>query len=952
MNNMFATYLSPHLSISPHRQSSSSAAACDNASVATASTAGSRGSKGSKAKAQDYQVLLAELQKHQAQFQRARSQLASSLLRMGEYHVRHGEYDEAMMALRDSLAENRSVVASSLSTMPSLDICDTGDESLISGMTASQWSHNGGAQTPRGGLSVVSSTSSSPYLSTVMSKNNGNNKDATSSLADPDPETVAAQRQSLEDMITTLSSLGKVHSLRGEDAAAMKYYDEKTKIQAVRMNIEEQLSTGASVGCLGGGPAGGFFGEGHRNIMSEINEDVKALDELFRGISFRKEGKQPAAVQEEDDLVDARNDQDAKDSATFAIDERSSCDAQSSSQCFDDMSSSTSVSRKSKKGNSDTHRRRRVRVSVDTDTKDVVSSLPPLRQTRRLSASDSASATTLKEDNEVADAIDSYRTVIDSCGGRNTDKHEKRYADFLRKYESIQSNKGPASSSSDRSSSRQNNISPSSQLQIARRKEWQLALDIYESALSAQKEATSRTPFPPGTPRKRTASDFNQDAHTSVASTLIAMGGLYYKLNEVERELEKYNEALTVYEETLGRDHPHVAGTMKNIGMVLAEQGQLDEAMDKFREAERIYKSLNEGRHDGPQCGDVASALSCMGNVQSRRGDLEDALRLYGEALSIYKSMSKRAREMGGRSRLALQEVASTLKIMGMVHTKKGELDMAMNCFQDAIDIMRQNFNEKGSGQVVASVLSRIGGIFAKMGKLDEAMSHYHEAYDLATRTFGTTDHPDVAQVLHYIGGIHQRQGNLDEAMRCYKNAAKIYTTTLGRSDPTVATTLVCIGSLCYIEKNLDGAMNYYKEALRLNRSAYGTRHPDVIPTMKSIALIHAKKESFDSAIEIFNEVLSIKCAEVGHIHPEVASAHKRIGNVHYQRGDLASADSEYRKALAIYQNSLGRDHQTTKSARAIVEKVGKEIQESNSQQLATSSTSFFKRAPKGYESL
>ncbi|KAL7543444.1 hypothetical protein ACHAXR_012746 [Thalassiosira sp. AJA248-18] len=921
---MFSSYLAPHLNISPRRHSQSQAS--DNASVAsvaTHSTAGSRGSRGSKAKAQDYQVLLTELQKHQSQFQQARSQLASSLLRMGDYHVRHGEYDEAMMALRDSLNENRSVVCNSLSSLPSLDISDTGEESLISGMTASQWS---GAHTPRGSCSVSVASSSSPYLSTVIS----NNKDASSSS---NRDTVEVQRKSLNDMITTLSSLGKVHSLRGEDSTAMKYYDEKTKIQAVRMNIEEQLSTGTA-GCLGG-PASVFFSEGHKNIMSEINEDVKALDELFRGIGFGKETKPPKteqenkAVQQEDDT---RNEQDVSESAAdTATDERS------------EISSSTSTSRKSKKGNTDTHRRRRTRISVDTETRESISTLPPLRQTRPQSTSD---GNNLKEDNELADAIDTYRTVIDSHGGRSCEKHEKKYSEFLRKYELLRSVN---------SSDHDMEHSPSSRQQAARRKEWQLALAIYESALAAQKEATSRVPFPPGTPRKRTASDFNQDAHTSVASTLIAMGGLYYKLNNVQKELEKYNEALTVYEETLGQDHPHVAGTMKNIGMVLAEQGQLDEAMTKFQEAQRIYKSINDGRRDGPCC-DVASALSCMGNVQNRRGELEDALRLYGEALSIYKSVSKRAREMGGRSRLAVQEVASTLKIMGMVHTKLGELDNAMNCFQDAIDIMRQNFNEKGSGPVVTSILSRIGGIFSKMGKLEEAMSHYHEAYDLATRTFGTTDHPEVAQVLHYIGGIHQREGNLSEAMRCYKNSAKIYQTTLGRNDPTVATTLVCIGSLHYIEKNLDGAMNYYTEALRLNRSAYGTKHPDVIPTMKSIALIHAKKENFDHAIEIFTEVLGIKTAEFGHMHPEVAGAHKRIGNVHYQRGDLVGADEEYRKALTIYQQSLGDDHQTTKSAQAIVEKVGKELadaqQEAATQPSSLSSTSFFKRAPKGYECL
>jgi tetratricopeptide (TPR) repeat protein len=853
---------------------------------------------------------------------------------MGEYHIRNGEYDEAMAALRESLYENRSVVGSSLSSMPSLDSTDNGDESLVSGMSASQWSV---PYTPKGGMSVTSSTYS-PYLS----------KDK--SITTSDPDMVAAQRKSLGDMITTLSNLGKVHSLRGEDEAAMKYYDEKTKIQAVRMNIEEQLITGTA-NCLGGS-AGVFFGEGHRNIMTEINEDVKALDELFRGISFR--GFKPTIEESKEQENETRDDSDAREVTVCTADDEHSAQCTS----LDDNTSKSTCSH-------DTHRRRRMRVSTKNDMQVSVSALPPLRQTRLQETSEGSF---LREENEFADAVDTYRTVIDSYGGRNIDKHEKKYVDFLRKYELMLSTR----SSSDCNTKQ----SLSSQKPLAWREEWQLALDIYEAALSAQRDAKSRASFLPGTPRKRAASDFSQDTHLSEASTLIAMGGLYYKLNNVQLELEKYNEALTVYQEALGRDHPHVAGTMKNIGMVLAEQGQLDEAMGKFQEAQTIYKTINERRGDGPCC-DVASALSCMGNVHNRQGELEDALRFYGEALSIYKSASKRAQEMGGHSRLALQEVASTLKIMGMVYTKRGELDMAMNCFQDAIDIMRQNFNEKSSGPLVTSVLSRIGGIFSKMGKLEEAMSHYHEAYDLATRTFGTTDHPEVAQILHYIGGIHQRGGKLDEAMRCYKNSAKIYQVTLGRNDPIVATTLVCIGSVHYIEKNLDGAMNYYKEALRINKSAYGTKHPDVIPTMKSIALIHAKKGNFDVAIETFTEVLKIKCSEVGHIHPEVASAHKRIGNVHYQRGDLKSAEGEYRKALFILQQSLGDEHQTTKSALHIVEKISREIDDAqtsqegivdsqapltpptyvtddthDSHQSPLSSTSFFKRAPKGYESL
>ena len=106
MNTMFASYLAPSLNLSPRRPATG-----DDATVATHSTAGSKSSLGSKAKAQDYQVLLKELQQHHSHFQAARSALAASLLRMGEYHVRHGEYDEAASAFKDSLAENRTAGA-------------------------------------------------------------------------------------------------------------------------------------------------------------------------------------------------------------------------------------------------------------------------------------------------------------------------------------------------------------------------------------------------------------------------------------------------------------------------------------------------------------------------------------------------------------------------------------------------------------------------------------------------------------------------------------------------------------------------------------------------------------------------------------------------------------------------------------------------------------------------
>ena len=73
-----------------------------------------------KAAGQDYQVLLTKLQKRQAEFQHV-----LFLLRVGEHHIRCGEYGEAVLALQDSLSKNCSAVRQSLSALPLLDVSVT-----------------------------------------------------------------------------------------------------------------------------------------------------------------------------------------------------------------------------------------------------------------------------------------------------------------------------------------------------------------------------------------------------------------------------------------------------------------------------------------------------------------------------------------------------------------------------------------------------------------------------------------------------------------------------------------------------------------------------------------------------------------------------------------------------------------------------------------------------------
>jgi tetratricopeptide (TPR) repeat protein len=489
-----------------------------------------------------------------------------------------------------------------------------------------------------------------------------------------------------------------------------------------------------------------------------------------------------------------------------------------------------------------------------------------------------------------------YASVLESYNGPNLGQHKENFNSLALRVDLLAENLKQSDASSGNG-------------KATFAADLEMAVEIYQQVLTVQHEINAIA-----------ETETNPQVCASIASTMIRIGSLYYKLGNRLEELRMYKEAKAIYRRAFGENHSFVAGAMKNIGMVLAERGEYDEAMEQFESAKKAYVADNDG--DGVSR-DAASAISCMGNVKNRIGELDGALKLYMEALNIYKTIQ----EKKGNSEinaLATRDITSTLKVIGMVHAKKGDLDTAMEFFTEAMTLLRSSGVDKTptGRETTASVLTRMASIHAKKSDLDKAMEHYREAYDLTVQNRGTANHQEAAGILHYIGGIYHKRSEYEDAMNCYQEAIRIYHATLGPGNPAVAGTLVMVGSIHYKRRNLDSAMMFYREALRLNRDAYGLHHPDVGPILKSIGTILTKKGEYQEAYDVFRDVLSIKCTVHGTGHPEVASAYKSLGNVHYKLGELADAERQYRHALSIYRRTRGEEHRDTIAARTTIEHI------------------------------
>lgn len=739
----------------------------------------------------DFQVLHEGIETRRGAVREARSSLASSLDRLGEHHVRQKEYDNAMDAFAEALHEKRSIFSTVLS---------------------GSW-----------------------FAQCQMLETGGLCEGA-------EPSDLQLHDNAVDEIISTLRNMGNVHSLRGEQDEAMRYYTEVTNLRATKTTSKLDASDDTTT--LFSGMGGD---EDNSTLMSEINEDVKALDDMFRSISFRN--------REANSIWQCNR----KMKPLSATPENTACP--SNKRMKSDIGNGAAAGSTC--------------VGLESE---------PFRRSMSIGFP--------VQGNDPAEALEIFKSVLESYSGLDLDQHKETFNSLALRVDLLsENNKKPLSP-------KNSGASLAADLE--------LALEIYQHVMSVQQEVPSPEQTNHGS------------AH--VASTLIRMGSIYYKLGNRVEELRMYSEAKTVYCRSFGENHAFVAGARKNIGMVLAERGEYEEAMNEFEKARQIYLTVND---NSEMSRDVASAISCMGNVKNRVGELDVALQLYMDAVRIYKTLQEDAHGPE-RMAVAIKDVSSTLKVIGMVHAKMGDLDTAMGFFTEAMSVLKASGADQTpiGRETTASVYTRMASIHVKQGDLENAMEHYREAYELTVRNRGTTNHQEVAGILHYIGGVFHKRADYDEAMNCYQEAIRIYHSTIGPGNPTVAGTLVMVGSIHYKRRNLDSAMMFYREALRLNRDAYGLHHPDVAPILKSIGTILTKKGEYHEAYDIFRDVLSIKCTVFGTAHPEVASAYKSLGNVHYKLGELADAERQYRHALNIYRQTRGEEHLDTVAARTTIEHI------------------------------
>ena len=106
------------------------------------------------------------------------------------------------------------------------------------------------------------------------------------------------------------------------------------------------------------------------------------------------------------------------------------------------------------------------------------------------------------------------------------------------------------------------------------------------------------------------------------------VGRLQTKPPDSRAKLQLYREALEGSRETLGATHPNTLASMNNLGALLEDRGNLDEA-------EPLYRDALEGKREtlGATHPSTLASINNLGALLKAKGDLDGAEPLLREAL-------------------------------------------------------------------------------------------------------------------------------------------------------------------------------------------------------------------------------------------------------------------------------------------------------------------------------
>lgn len=298
-----------------------------------------------------------------------------------------------------------------------------------------------------------------------------------------------------------------------------------------------------------------------------------------------------------------------------------------------------------------------------------------------------------------------------------------------------------------------------------------------------------------------------------------------YNLANVLTEQAHYERAAALYQEALEA----LAQTSQNTGLridINAALAELHFRTGDYASAEPVLRQVLADRLQlhGETSPEVAEAIEEIGLNQFDQGHLQTAESRLREALQLrWKSLG----------RAPHPDIAENLNNLALVLMTAGQLEPAESLYTEALEMNRRLYGK--AHPAIALSLSNLAEIHRSQGKLQQSAADYRAALAMQRELLGES-HPEVARLMNNLAFIHHDSGDLTQAMALSTRALAMQRETLGERHPNIAASMAVLGRWHRESGSLVQAEAQLREALAMQVSLLEPDHPDTAITRLDLA--------------------------------------------------------------------------------------------------------------------
>ena len=248
----------------------------------------------------------------------------------------------------------------------------------------------------------------------------------------------------------------------------------------------------------------------------------------------------------------------------------------------------------------------------------------------------------------------------------------------------------------------------------------------------------------------------------NIAVTLLNIARIYQRQESFDKSLELYTEALAVQRSTQGQDQAailNIAATLACIGAVQEHLGNFEAAIETYEEALRLRSSILGHCHF-----DISSMLNAIGIIRFKAGNLDLAIASFEDSLRIRRSLAKPC---------ASHEIATLVFNIAAMHMESGDSSKSLEYLKEALDL--ELADSSSNPLDILNTLQRIGVLHNKRGELDEALQYFEQGVTIGLNAdfSGTVPLTEVAKFFSFVGNVHLQRGDTGNAVTFFTKAMR-----------------------------------------------------------------------------------------------------------------------------------------------------------------------------------